>query len=196
MLIHRQFIETPPEKYFVFSILLSLVTGWLSETPSFAHWDWCVLSHGSDFNQRKEKCKAGSTLHSQRLQPLCARNKALKLTHRLPFYISNHYIHTIIGIQTIGQRHQAIALKCLRTSAKNPAPQKTQKEAKLTADTPRHSFYSWPITSFLNPHITAWLTSHHTYQSPKLINFFKKCCPNFIANKSENCNIGICPWKL
>ncbi|KAG7473121.1 hypothetical protein JOB18_002640 [Solea senegalensis] len=70
----------------------------------------------------------------QRLQVI--QNKALKLAHRLPSYISNYYIHTITGIQTIRQRHQVIALKYMRTAINNPSLQKTIQEAYTTVDTP------------------------------------------------------------
>ncbi|KAG7517000.1 hypothetical protein JOB18_046781 [Solea senegalensis] len=69
----------------------------------------------------------------QRLEVI--QNKALKLAHRLPSYISNHYIHIITGIQTVRQRHQVIALKYTRTAI-NPSLQKTIQEAHITVDTP------------------------------------------------------------
>ena len=47
-----------------------------------------------------------SDIRIQHLQTI--QNKALKLTHRLTFYISNIYIHTITGIQTIKQRHHSM----------------------------------------------------------------------------------------
>ncbi|KAG7235358.1 hypothetical protein INR49_002742 [Caranx melampygus] len=53
----------------------------------------------------------------QRLQVI--QNKALKLAH--PPYISNHYIHSITGIQTIKQQHQVIAQRYLKTAINNPA---------------------------------------------------------------------------
>lgn len=52
------------------------------------------------------------TISDNQLQHLqTIQNKALKLAHRHSFCISNHHIHTITGIQTVRQRHQAIALK-------------------------------------------------------------------------------------